>query len=109
MKLTVAGKNVEITEDIKNHLDQKMGKIVKGLEDHADIHVVLAKEKRRYMVEITLKKKGLSAHSKEETDSLYASMDQALGKIEIQLKKHKDRAISRKMKGNKAEKEKMGA
>lgn len=109
MKLTVTGKKMEITDAIKNHLNHKMGKIIKAMGDPADVHIMLAVEKRRYLAEITVKTKGFSVHNKEETDNLYTSIDHALAKIEKQLRKHKERSLSLKVKDHKAESEKLGA
>lgn len=92
MKLTVTGRNIEITDAIQNHLDSKMQKTIQELGEKADVHVALSVEKRRHFAEITVKTKGFTVHAEEETDDLYVAMDNALIKIEKQLRKHKDRA-----------------
>jgi len=92
MKLTVAGRNIEITDGIREHLETKMGKTISELGEKADVHVALSVEKHRHFAEITVKTKGFTVHSKDETDDLYASMDNALVKIEKQLRKHKEKA-----------------
>ncbi|MFQ5672701.1 MAG: ribosome hibernation-promoting factor, HPF/YfiA family [Nitrospinales bacterium] len=107
MNLTITGKNIEVTEGIKTHLTHKMGKTIDGLEEHADVHVILAAEKHRHSAEIIVTTKGLSLNSKDETDDLYVAMDHALEKMEKQLRKHKDRVRSLKRKGHKAEKKKL--
>ena len=89
MKLTVTVKNIAITEDIKGHLNQKMEKTIDGLGDHADVHVILAAEKNRQLAEITVKTKGVSLNSKDETIDLYTSIDHALDKMKKQLNKQK--------------------
>jgi putative sigma-54 modulation protein len=93
MKLTVAGRNIEITNGIREHLQSKIDKTIHDLGEEADVHVALSVEKHRHFAEVTVKKtKGFSVHSTEETDDLYASMDNALVKIEKQLRKHKEKA-----------------
>ena len=91
MKITVAGRNIEITDGIREHLQSKMDKTIHDLGEEADVHVVLSVEKHRHFAEVTVKTKGFSVHSTEETDDLYASMDNALVKIEKQLRKHKEK------------------
>jgi putative sigma-54 modulation protein len=91
MKLTVAGRNIEITDGIRDHLQSKIDKTIHVLGEEADVHVVLSVEKRRHFAEVTVKTTGFSVHSTEETDDLYASMDNALVKIEKQLRKHKEK------------------
>jgi len=106
MKLTVAGRHLKITQGIEDHLHQKMGKATKILDDAADVHVALSVEKHRHFAEITVKSKGFSVHSEAETEDLYKAMDQAVEKIEKQLKKHRERLKSKKIKQNQEEKDK---
>ena len=104
MKLTVTGRNIEITDAIRDHLNKKMSKTIKDLGEVADVHVALAVEKHRHFAEITVKTKGFTVHSEEETSDLYTSMDNALSKIEKQIRKHKDRAKDLRNKQGVAEK-----
>lgn len=92
MKITVTGRKIEITDGIRDHLNKKMEKTIADLGDAADVHVALSVEKHRHFAEITVKTKGFTVHSHEETNDLYASMDKVLEKIEKQLRKHKDKA-----------------
>jgi putative sigma-54 modulation protein len=92
MKLTVAGRNIEITDGIRNHLNDKMDKTIADLGEAADVHVALAVEKHRHFAEITVKTKGFTLHSHDETEDLYTSMDKALEKMEKQIRKHKEKA-----------------
>jgi putative sigma-54 modulation protein len=92
MKLTVTGIKIEITDGIRNHLNDKMDKTIADLGEEADVHVALSVEKHRHFAEITVKTKGFTLHSHEETEDLYASMDKALEKMEKQIRKHKEKA-----------------
>ena len=107
MKLTVTGRNIEITEAINNHFDRKMQKTIHELGEKSDVHVALSVEKHRHFAEITVKTKGFTVHSEEETSDLYAAMDNALVKIEKQLRKHKERAKDLRIKQASAEKNKL--
>jgi len=107
MKLTVTGRNIEITDAIHNHLDRKMEKTIQELGEKADVHVALSVEKHRHFAEITVKTKGFTVHGEEETNDLYVAMDNALTKIEKQLRKHKDRAKDLRIKQASAEKNKI--
>ena len=107
MKVTVTGRKLDITEAIRNHLDRKMAKPLQELGDAADVHVALSVEKHRHFAEITVKGKGFTVHSEEETDDLYVAMDNAVEKIEKQLRKHKERAKDIRIKKSTAEKNKL--
>ena len=98
MRLTVTGRNIDITDGIREHLKNKMDKTINELGEKGDVHVALHVEKHRHFAEITVKTKGFTVHSQHETDDLYASMDNALLKIEKQLRKHKEKAQDLRMK-----------
>ncbi|MFQ5451148.1 MAG: ribosome hibernation-promoting factor, HPF/YfiA family [Nitrospinaceae bacterium] len=107
MKLTVTGRKMEITEAIRNHLERKMKKTIEDLGQRADVHVSLSVEKHRHFAEVTVKTKGFTVHSEEETNDLYTAMDNALVKIEKQLRKHKERAKDLRIKQGTLEKNKL--
>ena len=92
MELTVTGRKLEITDSIRNHLNDKINKTIADLNIAADVHITLSVEKHRHFAEITLKTKGMALHSHEETKDLYSSIDKALEKMEKQLRKHRDKA-----------------
>ena len=98
MRLTVTGRNIEITNAIKNHLDSKVNKAFQGLSDSTDVHVSLHVEKHRHMAEVTVKANGFTVHADEETSDLYITMGRVLEKIGKQLKKHKERTQDLKIK-----------
>ena len=105
MKLTVAGRHLKITDAIEEHLEAKIEKNIKQWADTADIHVALAVEKHRHLAEITIKTKGFTVHGNHETDDLYKAIDSAMDKVEKQLRKHKERSKSLKIKKSKEAKE----
>ena len=106
MKLTVAGIKIKMSQGIEDHLHKKIEKSLKSLPESADVHVALTVEKYRHFAEVTVKDKGYTVHGESETDDLYTAMDEAVEKAEKQLKKHKDRSKTLKIKQNVAEKEK---
>jgi len=106
MKLTVAGIKIKITQAIEDHLNKKIEKSLKSLPESADVHIALTVEKHRHLAEVTVKDKGFSVHGESETNDLYTAMDEAVEKAEKQLKKHKDRSKTLKIKQNVAAKDK---
>ena len=105
MKLTVAGLKIKITQAIEDHLHKKIEKSLKSLPESADVHVALTVEKYRHFAEVTVKDKGYTVHGESETDDLYSAMDEAVERTEKQLKKHKDRSKSLKLKQSVEEKD----
>ena len=98
MKLTVTGRNIEITDGIRNHLNDKIDKTIADLGEAADVHLALSVEKHRPFAEVTVKTKGFTLHSQDETEDLYTSMDKALEKMEKQIRKNKEKAKALRIK-----------
>ena len=59
--------------------------------DNASIHFSFYVDKNRHMAEATVKQKDLTTRAKDETRDLYLTVDNVLGKVEKQLRKHKSR------------------
>ena len=91
MNLTVTGRNFEITDAIKKFLKKRIAKIGNRLYDNANIHFSFYVDKNRHMAEAIVKQKGLTTRAKDETRDLYLTVDNVLGKVEKQLRKHKSR------------------
>ena len=91
MNLTVTGRNFEITDAIKKFLKKRIAKIGDRLYDNANIHFSFYVDKNRHMAEAIVKQKRLTTRAKDETRDLYLTVDNVLGKIEKQLRKHKSR------------------
>ena len=91
MNLTITGRNFEITDAIKKFLKKRIAKIGNRLYDNANIHFSFYVDKNRHMAEAIVKQKGLTTRAKDETRDLYLTVDNVLGKVEKQLRKHKSR------------------
>ena len=98
MKFQVIGKNVELTDAIKSHLDNKINKIFQNADESTDVRISLCVKKHRYIADVTVKTNGVTLHAGDETEDLYTSMDSVLKKIEKHLKKYKARAQDLKIK-----------
>jgi putative sigma-54 modulation protein len=96
MKTTVTGRHVEITPALRAHVEERMDHLARYSGRPAGASVVLTVEKYRHQAEVTLNVDGVLIQAKEETSEMYASIDQAVAKIERQLKKHNDRQHPRR-------------
>jgi putative sigma-54 modulation protein len=98
MKLKITSKGLKITDGIRNNLDNRIKKILHGLNEIISIHVFLSIQKKRHIAEATIVSKGNSLHFTDVTGDLYMSIDGVLKKIEKHLKKIKDRRQGLKIK-----------
>jgi len=91
MKITVTGRHIEMTPALKAYTEERVQHLAKYSSLPTEASVILTVEKYRHQAEITVNVNGQHIQAKEETAEMYASIDQAVEKIERQLKKHKDR------------------
>jgi len=91
MNLTLTGKSFDITDAIKNYLSKRIAQSRGRLYENANIYFYFYVDKNRHMAEATIKQNGLTMRAKGETRDLYLTVDNVLGKVEKQLRKHKSR------------------
>lgn len=97
MEIKIKGKNVEITEALRQHAEKKVNKIGKYFEqDPLEAQVTMAIERGLHIVDITVLINGLILRGEERTGDMYASIDNAVEKIERQIHKYKTR-INRRL------------
>jgi putative sigma-54 modulation protein len=89
--VTIAGRHVEITEPLRDHVTEKLAHACKLLDKITSTHVTISVEKNRHIVEVVIHSHGSTLHAKEETHDMYSSIDQAVDKIETQAKRLKER------------------
>jgi putative sigma-54 modulation protein len=91
MKISVTFRNTEGEEWYKQYVNERLQKLKKYLDNPVEVHVVLSVEKFRNVAEINLSDNGLNVIGKEEAKEMQQAIDNAVEKIERQLKKHKEK------------------
>jgi putative sigma-54 modulation protein len=91
MKISVTFRNTEEEGWQKEYVDERLRKLNKYIDVPADVHVVLTVEKFRNVAEINVTTNGLNLIGKEESKDMHLAIDNAVEKIERQLKKHKEK------------------
>lgn len=101
MHIHVNGRNIEITDAIKAYVKEKIGKVATHYDQVQAIDVVLSVIKNpaasgKHIAEVTCKLTSGSVHCEESAESMYASIDLLADKLDRQVQKHKDKALSSK-------------
>jgi len=97
MKLVIHGKNIEITDAIRDYVHQKIEKAAshfQNLTTEIDVHLSVARNPRvnsKQTAEVTIYANGSVIRSEESSDNLYASIDLVADKISRQLRKYKEK------------------
>ena len=58
MKITISGKNIDVTEGLKAAVNEKLGKLEKYFTPDTNVIVTLSVEKERQKIEVTIPVKG---------------------------------------------------
>ncbi len=91
MEITVTGRHFEVSEALRQHIESKMNKLSRYIDDIIDVHVVLSVEKHRHLAEITLQANGSAIRGLEEKHDMYQAVDTVIEKVERQIKRRKDK------------------
>lgn len=89
--IDITGRHIEITDPLRQYVTDKIGRACRRLDKISSVHVTVAVEKYRHIVEVIIQSHGATLRAKEETHDMYSSIDQVLDKIEIQAKRLKER------------------
>ncbi|MCF6465255.1 ribosome hibernation-promoting factor, HPF/YfiA family [Clostridium sp. Cult2] len=89
MKLNFVGKNMEVTEALKDVTEKKLGKLDKYFQKNAEGNVTYSVERNRKIIEVTINLPGTILRAEESSDDMYASIDKAVDVLERQIRKHK--------------------
>lgn len=100
MQTSVTFKRLDSSDALKSYVQKKVDRFDKMLESPAEAEVVLSVEKIRHIAEITLTCDRMKIHAKEESESMYSSIDTLMDKVRAQIKKNKEK-VRRHMSGNK--------
>ncbi|MFA5180090.1 MAG: ribosome-associated translation inhibitor RaiA [Syntrophales bacterium] len=106
MKISVTFRNTEGEDWFKNYVEEKLGKLKKYIDRPVEVRVVLSVEKFRNVAEINLMDNGMNVNAREEAKEMALAIDEAVEKIERQLKKHREKMRAHKGAGVKTGDEK---
>ena len=95
MKFTFTEKKVEITGDLRDYAEKKIGKLDRFFKTESEAFVTFATERGRYIAEVTIKNNGMFHRVTETTSDMFASIDSAVAAIERKIRKHKTRLEKR--------------
>lgn len=97
MRVIVYGKNIEVTEGLRNMLEKKLSKLDKYFVPEVEATATLSTQKNMHILEVQIKINGSFLRAEEATEDMYGSIDKVVDKLEGQLRKHKTK-IERKYK-----------
>jgi len=89
MRLDIRGRNIEITDALKDYTTKRLSKLEKYIDDARQAQVALSLEGEGHKVEVTIPLNGIILRGEEASDDMYTSIDMVIEKLEKQIEKHK--------------------
>ena len=95
MRITITGRNIDITDGLRSAVEDKLSKLEKYFTPDTDVFVTLSVEKERQKIEVTIPVKGNIIRSEQVSNDMYVSIDLVEEVIERQLKKYKNKIVDK--------------
>jgi len=96
MQIIIKGKNVEVTEWLREYVEKKIGRLDKYLPTLSEARVELAVQKAksandRQVAQITIRSNGAILRAEEKSDDMFASIDAVADKLHRQVARFKEK------------------
>ena len=95
MQINIAGHQVELTESLKDYVNNRFDKLERHFDHISNVQVTLSVQKQRQIAEATLHISGGDIHANSENENMYASIDALVDKLDRQILKHKEKQVAR--------------
>ena len=91
MQLNLTGQHIEITDSLRDHVNNKCEKLTRHFNKMTNVHVILSVEKQRQKAEATIHVSGAELFASDESENMYTSIDNLIAKLDRQIIKYKDK------------------
>lgn len=96
MQISVRGKNVDVTDALRDYVLRKLKKLDRYFDGAGEGQVTLSVERDQHRVEVTITVNGLLLRGEELSSDMYASVDLVVDKLERQVDRYRTK-ISRRV------------
>ena len=95
MKFTLYGKNMHVSEGLKDILKKKFQKFDRYFDKETEIYATFSKDKNGQMLEVTIPLGKTILRAEEWSDDMKSSIEAVVDKLEGQLRKYKTKLQKR--------------
>lgn len=89
MKVTVIGKNIDVTPVLREIVERKILKLDRYFNPNVEARATLTVQKNSQIFEVTIPFNGVILRCEESTDDMYKSIDLVQAKLERQIRKQR--------------------
>jgi len=91
MQINLTGHHIEVTDSLKDYVNEKMARLERHFDKVSNTHVILAIENVKHKAEATVHMSGHDIFADCMADDMYAAIDGLVDKLDRQVKKHKEK------------------
>ncbi len=100
MELTIKGKNVEVTDRLRDYVEKKIGRLDRYLPSISEARVELSSEETkaaadRQVCQVTVRSNGVILRAEERSDDIFTSIDAVLDKLYRRIARYKGKRADR--------------
>ena len=98
MEINIRGDKLKVTDAIRNHITEKLGKLDKyfGEDAHIRCSVVIKVKDKDQIIEVTIPTDKFTLRAEEKHSDLYAAIDLVVDVLERQIRKNKTKLNKRR-------------
>jgi putative sigma-54 modulation protein len=101
MRIQVKGRNLHVSDDMREHVTKRFGKISKQVSELAELEVELIQERNpanpdSKVAEATLHLKGVTLRARDASGDLMHSVNLCADELSVQVKRHRDKRRKRR-------------
>ncbi len=94
MQLTLSGHHIDLTDSLREYVDEKLAKVIRHFDSVLDVNVILTVEKLQHKAEATLNISGGNIYADDTQGDMYAAIDGLVVKLDRQVIKHKEKSTN---------------
>ena len=94
MKIT--GRHLVITSALRQHIESRFERLMRYEVKLSHLEVILSVSKLQHCAEVVCTMQGRRIQAKASTQEMYATIDQLVDRVAIQIRKHKERKTDHK-------------
>lgn len=92
MQVSITGRHVNVTDNVKAHVNEKIERCLSVFPRIESIHVILEEEKIQKVAEIVIQGSDhIRVTAAEKSENLYDAIDRAIEHVERQMRKLRDK------------------
>jgi putative sigma-54 modulation protein len=101
MRIEVKGRNMAVSDDLKEHVAKRFGKVSKQVSEFAELEVEVFEERNpaiadSQVAEATLHLKGVTLRARDASREMAHSINLVAEELSVQVKRHRDKRRKRR-------------